>query len=172
MHAFRIEFEKIALQTGTHEERIKQHFSSPEPDWDDLERGIRSRKYQKLLLSNPKSDPKLKAYVENFGGYLRSPDVAGRVRSPDSGHTYIIKKLKSGRLACGCGDWQYKHSHQGTDCKHLKLFKAGKVKSSGVRVGPLGTAYLKNTRRFKLGRQTTAATNYILQAPQSDDSKR
>lgn len=156
----------MPYQTGTHEERVKRHFRSNDPDWDDFRRGLRSRKFQKLVLDHKKSDPKLRRYVNNYGGYLTSRETVGRVRSDDSGRTYAIRKLKNGRLACGCGDWQYRHSHRGTDCKHLKEYLGmSKLKEAAATLLPAvsqaGQAYFKNMRRFKDGTVHRAQEKFI-----------
>lgn len=166
MPSFREEFEKIALPTGTHAERVDRHFTSTKPDWGDFEKGIRSRKYQKLVEQDERADEKLRRYVNNYGGYLRSDNVVGNVRSRDSGKTYPIKKLKGGRLGCACKDWQYTHSHAGTDCKHIKQFTAGKSKTAAMfpKLTVPVTSYMKNTKRRQLGQQHSMESAHLQNA--------
>jgi hypothetical protein len=92
------------------------------------------------MLKHEMTDEKLKKYVKNFGGQLRSKTIIAFAPSrTEKGKDYKIKVLPSGRLSCECGDWQYHHSVRKTDCDHIKavrhFYKAGLVKmGSALRI--------------------------------------
>ena len=89
-------------------------------NWNDFVRALRTYRFRLAVANDPRADEKLKTYVENYGGYLGSKDVVGKVKSESGSGIHTIKKLKSGRLGCSCGDWQYAKSVSGGDCKHIE----------------------------------------------------
>lgn len=116
--------------------RAEAHFLAEKPDWKSFERNLRSKEFRQAILKAEQSDPTLKKYVKNFGGYRASKDVIAQIKSKDSGQTYTIRDLHTGRWGCDCGDWQYHHSVKGGDCKHIKSVKQSKmVKNAGVNFG-------------------------------------
>lgn len=152
--SFADELTKIA---ATHAEKADAHHSSDVKDWGEFEKNLRSIGFQKAVLEHGMTDDKLKKYVKNYGGYLKAKEVVGTEPSRTSAKNYKIKQLPSGRLACGCGDWQYKHSVKGTDCDHIKAFKAGKKKQSSVAMGISGYRQLgKIQDEYKKGQQAKA----------------
>lgn len=94
-------------------------------NWPQFEKDLKTKGFQKAMISHGLSDEKLKSYVENYGAFLTARKVVGKVKSFSSAKMHTIKKLPSGRLGCSCRDWQYKHSHQGTDCKHIRSLAQG-----------------------------------------------
>ena len=117
------ELVKIARAKGSVEKRVKEHLDAEKKDWPKFESSMRSPRFVAELKKHPESDEKLKAYAEANNDYIRSKKVVLIVPGT-GGKTYQIKKLPSGRLGCSCGDWQYKHSWNDTDCKHVKIAKA------------------------------------------------
>ena len=112
---------------GKAEVKAETHFMSEKPDWNSFVKNLKSTNFRKAILGAEQADPKLKKYVKNFGGYVASKDELARIKSKDSGKTDVVKDLHSGRWGCNCGDWQYKHSVQGGDCKHIKSVKQSKL---------------------------------------------
>jgi hypothetical protein len=100
--------------------------SDERKDWNRFEKDLRGKTFQQAMLLHEKTkeDKKLAKYVKTYGGYLSSKNVVGTVPSRTSSKQYKVKKLNTGRLACGCRDWQYKHSWKGTDCDHIRALKA------------------------------------------------
>jgi hypothetical protein len=119
-------FEKLALKEtrrGKGLVRAQKHFDSSDPNWNEFEKNLRTKGFQRAVVEHPQADDKLKRYVKNYGGYLTSKDVIAKEPSETKpGKTYAIKKVGK-RTACGCGDWQYKKSHGGGDCKHIAKYK-------------------------------------------------
>lgn len=109
------------------EEKVQKHFASEKPDWKSFEKSLGSKQFRAAVVAAEQSDPKLKKYVQNFGGFKASKDVIGKVKG-SSGKTYQVKRLASGRLGCSCKDWQFIHSVKGGDCKHIKQLRGQKVK--------------------------------------------
>jgi hypothetical protein len=128
--AFTRELVKLGFQSMRREPvaaKVDRHFTSTFPDWKSFEKNLRTKSFRELAKGHEKADPKLKKYIQNFGGYLASKDEVAKLRSKDSGTTYVIKDLHTGRLGCNCGDWQYKKSVRGGDCKHIKSLKSSKM---------------------------------------------
>jgi hypothetical protein len=110
--------------------KVKDHFAADRPNWDAFEKSLRSPRFTAEVVKNPEADPKLQAYTKANNAYLRSKDVVSVIPSGSSGKSYSIKKLPDGRLACGCRDWQYRCSWEGTECRHIKAAKKGIEKLS------------------------------------------
>jgi hypothetical protein len=131
LSGFALELVKLGFQAMPKREpaaaKVDRHFSSASPDWNAFEKGLRSKPFRELAKKHELADPKLKTYIKNFGGYLASKDELARIKSKDSGATYVIKDLHNGRLGCNCGNWQYRKSVRGGDCKHIKSLKASKM---------------------------------------------
>ena len=135
LSAFTDECTKIASKTMDALLKVELFHDDPAKNWNEFERDLKKKNFQTAMLLHPKTkeDPKLKKYVKSYGGYLTSKDTVAGVPSRTSNKTYRLKKLPSGRLACGCKDWQYVHSHKGTDCDHIKDFKrSGLAKQSSI----------------------------------------
>ena len=111
-------FEKFA-KAVTNKEKAERHHSSGGKDWQDFERNLPSKGFQKEILKHQLTDEKLREYTKNYGGYVSSRKVVAKVPSRTSDRSYEIRKLPGGRLGCGCKDWQYSHSWKGTDCAHI-----------------------------------------------------
>ena len=135
LDSFADEFTKIANR-AVMDALVKAHIFHDDSakNWNGFERDLKSKNFQTAMLLHEKTkeDPKLKKYVKNFGGYLTSKDVVGKVPSRTKNKQYTIKRLPSGRLACGCKDWQYVHSHKGTNCDHIQLFKSMEKQSAPI----------------------------------------
>lgn len=92
-------------------------------DWKEFEKKLKSPAFRKNELAVTE-DPKLKKYIKNFGDVLSSKDLRAYVQSAsDLNKDHEVKVLPSGRLACTCKDWQYKHSVRNSDCKHIKRYR-------------------------------------------------
>jgi hypothetical protein len=118
----------------SHAEKVERHLISANKDWRQFEKDMKGKRFRQAVLTHPMSDDKLKAYVKAMGEYQTSKKVVGHVPSRSTANLYAIKELPGGRLACGCKDWRYKHSHQGTDCAHIQELAQGlKEKLSEVK---------------------------------------
>lgn len=119
LSSFADEFEKIAIDGS----------------WKDFEKKLKTKSFQNEVLRTT-DDPKLKMYVQNFGGALNSKDLKAYVQSTsNSKKDHQVKKLPSGRLSCTCRDWQYKHSTRDTDCRHIKRYQMYLAGEIGERRG-------------------------------------
>lgn len=180
IESFTYELCKIAFK-ATPKSRAQtaatKHFESADPNWHAFEKNLKLKTFQQVVAGHPQADEKLKKYVDNYGGYLLSKKTTARVTG-DSGKTYVVKELPGGRMGCNCGNWQYRRSVDGGDCKHItsivgngmkKLVKkSDMVKLSRVKHAFLtdlanvgGTFALQNKRMRKAtkqGREAAAAT--------------
>jgi hypothetical protein len=119
-------------------EKVDQHHYGDVKDWSKFEKDMGGKRFRQAVIKHPVSDEKLKAYVKAMGEYKDSK-VVGVVPSRTSSTLYKVKELPGGRLACGCKDWQYKKSHGGGDCAHIKELAHGlKEKISATTMGLLG----------------------------------
>ena len=130
------------------------HFKSDSKDWKSFEANLGKKAFQKAVTKHPEADEKLKKYVKEYGAYVTSRNVVKKVPSLTSpSASYEVKKLPSGRLGCGCKDWQFKHSINGTDCKHIKALKTmEKVSSEEAFIGPLFGDPFALIKRYKKGK--------------------
>lgn len=125
------ELVKISADLATR--KADAFHKTDEKNWNKFEKDLRSKGFQTAIVKHKKSDAKLKRYAKAYGGFLTSKDVVSGSPSRSSMKNYTIKRLPDGRLGCGCKDWQYKHSHKGTDCYHIKIFKeSGLAKVAGL----------------------------------------
>lgn len=157
LKAFHNELEKFgSLANPTKAEiRAEAHFGVDKKNWPSFEKDLRSKAFQKAILSHPDSDKKLKRYVKNVGDYKRSKEVVGV--APSRTHekkTYTIKQLPTGRWACGCKDWQYVHSVKTTDCDHITALKAiyqqmGKTKKASIYQVARGAGIMHRMQKGK-----------------------
>lgn len=133
LDSFADELIKIAYVATRPQDKADAHFVQEVKDWGAFEKNLKAKGFQKAILGHPEADSKLKRYVKNFGSYLSSKDVVGRVSSRSRFRNYVIKKLPNGRLGCNCKDWQYAHSPKTSgDCFHIRDLKAhGMEKTSG-----------------------------------------
>jgi hypothetical protein len=165
--SFATEFVKLSFKL-TPESKAEVHFLSEKPDWKAFERNLKSGVFRKAVLDAKESDPTLKRYVKNFGGYQASKDVIAEIKSKDSGKTYKIKDLHTGRWGCNCGNWQYSHSVKGGDCKHIKSVRRSKlVKAAGAGM-VLGAGFSFGNRSLTLsekGKKSKRALGQIRQNP-------
>lgn len=111
-------------------EKANKHHGEEDKDWKSFEKNLKAKTFQNAIIGHTKSDDKLKEYAKAYGSYLQSKDIVTKVPSRTSSKKYLIKKLPDGRLACGCKDWQFKHSINGTDCFHIASL--GKTKLSNI----------------------------------------
>lgn len=142
----------------------KTHFESADPNWHAFEKNLKLKTFQQVVAGHPQADEKLKKYVDNYGGYLLSKKTTARVMG-DSGKTYVVKELPGGRMGCNCGNWQYRRSVDGGDCKHItsivgngmKKVSAKKLvkKSDMVKLSIAKQAFLKDL--------ATAGSTFALQ---------
>lgn len=144
--------EKVAFVASTPKMKVELHHSDTHKNWKGFEKNLKAKGFQKETLKHPASDEKLKKYVENYGGYLSSKKVVGSVPSRSSGKMYKVKELPNGRMGCNCKDWQYKHSHKGTDCDHIEELKQGLEKASGTSLlegAARGVAFSRTLDKMK-----------------------
>ena len=134
-------------------EKVEKHLISDSKDWGQFEKDMKGKKFRQAVAAHPFSDEKLKAYVKANGEYQTSKDVAGVVPSSSSSRLYRIKRIGADkRLACGCKDWQYKHSHGGGDCKHIAELAQGlkeKVSASHLNYIARGVALARTMEKAK-----------------------
>jgi hypothetical protein len=123
MDSFQQELTKLAFSGVTPQDEVEGFHISERKDWSRFDKNLRRKDFRAAAVDSSLSDKKLKRYVKNYGGYLTSKEVVAGVPSRTSKKTYALKELPTGRLACNCKDWQYRHSVRGTDCDHIKLFK-------------------------------------------------
>jgi hypothetical protein len=158
IQSFSDECTKIASSTMKALLKAELFHDDPAKDWNQFEKDLKSKPFQKAMLlhDGTKADSKLVKYVKSYGGYLTSKDRIAGVPSRTSGKTYPLKKLPGGRLGCGCKDWQYVHSVKGSDCDHIKAFKAsGLYKKSSAQYAVfkgMGAMHLLEKQKKKLKR--------------------
>ena len=132
--AFVEELLKIAGVAERASAKVEAHHSSEKPNWKAFQKSLQSKSFQAAVITHSKSDEKLKAYAKNVGDYLLSKEKMGESPSRSSGKKYSIRKLPDGRLGCGCNDWRYKRSVDGTDCAHIDYFRdVQKMKTEKVK---------------------------------------
>lgn len=129
--------------------KAEAHFGVDEKNWKLFEKSLRGKEFQQAILKHPDADSKLRKYVRNYGGYLRSTDTIETVPSRSSGKIYRIKKLPSGRLGCGCKDWQFVHSVKGTDCDHIRAAKAMTSKVASLYQAARGAGQMHRFHKSK-----------------------
>lgn len=144
--AFREELVKLAISPQTkwtpELRAVNQvdQIRAGRPNWTSFEKDMkRSSTFRASVIKNDKADEKLRRYTEAMGEYLSSKKILARVPSRTTRREYAVKELPSGRLGCGCKDWQYKHSHNGTDCQHIREVSELRKTGSAVR-GALASA--------------------------------
>lgn len=133
LRSFADELVKIARAS-----KVDTFFSSEKKDWGKFEKNLGSKRFRKAIAADERSDEKLRAYTEAVGAYRDSKESMGALSSrSEPGKKYIIKKLGSGKLGCGCKDWQYRHSVAGTDCAHISAWREekGMTKGAGMLTG-------------------------------------
>lgn len=167
--SFSDELEKIA-KSMSNAQKAEAHHSAEVKDWSMFENQLNSKGFQKAVVKHDLSDEKLRKYVEAFGSYLTAKKVVAKVPSRTSSANYDIRKLPGGRLGCGCKDWQYKHSWNGTDCDHIKMLSKDKVSSVGsiaraIRGAQLSQALKKEHKEGKEAKEfadsVTRPSNYF-----------
>jgi hypothetical protein len=145
MLSFGQALEKLSFKLtprGKQEVKAERHFKSEDPNWSEFEKNLRSKTFQEVAKGHKQADPKLKRYIENYGGYLTSKETVAVMKSPDSGKVYRLKQVGK-RIGCNCGDWQYKHSHKGSDCKHIERYRQ-MTKVSGVPLSLAKQAFVND----------------------------
>lgn len=151
LFSFSDELVKIA-RAPSMKDRADAHFEAAEKDWTGFEKNLQRPGFRKAVKSHPFADDKLQRYVDNFGGYVGSRKVVGKVPSrTEPGKSYEIRKLPNGRLGCGCKDWQFKHSHKGSDCDHIEMARKTMLKTANaVMSGAFrGMGVMNNIQRLK-----------------------
>jgi len=103
------------------------HFEAQDKDWKAFEKHLRTPAFRKAVLKIEEADPTLRKYVKTFGEYQGSKNEVARIKSKDSGRTYVIKELPNGRWGCNCGNWQFSGSINGKPCKHIRSVKQSKL---------------------------------------------
>lgn len=156
LKAFQQELEKFgSMASPTKAElRAEAHFGVDRKNWPSFEKDLRSKAFQKAILSHPDADQKLKRYTKNVGAYKSSKDVVGVAPSrTEPKGKYLIKQLPSGRWACGCKDWQYVHSVKNTDCDHITATKAiyqqMKTKKASLYQAARGAGFISQYHKGK-----------------------
>jgi hypothetical protein len=149
LHSFTDEMTKIAYATVRPQDKADDHFVQEVKDWGAFEKNLKAKGFQKAILAHPEADAKLKRYVKNYGAYLSSKDIVGRVSSRSRFRNYVIKKLPNGRLGCNCKDWQYAHSTRNTDCFHIRDLKAHGMEKTSASIPFAIARGLGATHRIK-----------------------
>lgn len=128
-----------------------EHFKQPVKNWPAFEESMKKPAFRKAVKAHPDADQKIKMYINNYGGYVGSKKVVAKVKSrTDPKKVYEIRKLPSGRLGCGCKDWQFKHSVKGTNCDHIEMSRSMKKISSPITSGVLrGMGVMNNFEKQK-----------------------
>lgn len=116
---------RFAKTAASIPQKVDAHLKAEIKDWRAFEKNLRSPRFAAEIRSREDADDKLKKYVTANNEYLKSKNIVTTVASRTSSKKYEVRRLKSGRLGCGCGDWQYKHSWKGTDCDHVQMAKRG-----------------------------------------------
>lgn len=163
--AFVDELEKLS---ATAEEKAQAHFLKP--DWKSFEKNLRSEPFRRAVLASAEADPKLRKYVKNYGAYRSTNDVVAEIRSKDSGKTYRVKDLHNGRLGCSCKDWQYIHSVQGGDCKHIKSVKKSRMVKRASQFGVAFTTTGRALRHREEGKRAKKVMHQLYGGPPPKDS--
>jgi hypothetical protein len=157
----------------TAKEKANAHFGSEKPDWKAFDKNLKSKKFRQVIKKHPASDAKLKKYNKNYGDYVSSKDVAAEVTG-SKGKAYKVKDLHNGRLACGCGNWHYRKSVDGGDCKHIKALKKSKlIKKEAAIMSPFWhgaatatTPFFRMRKAKKEQERANAVTNVYGQLKQ------
>lgn len=159
----------MLLQSGkgakkmTNADKAGAHHAADVKNWRLFENNLSNKGFQKAVIKHELSDDKLKSYVKNYGDYVTSRKTVGSVPSRTGTHNYEIRKLPSGRLGCGCKDWQYKHSWSGTDCDHIDMHNS-KSKTSSMNVGRLGmlaSALKRRSDNVSEGKEAKQYADYL-----------
>jgi hypothetical protein len=148
-------------------EKANAHFGSEKPDWKAFDKNLKSKKFREVIKKHPESDAKLKRYNKNYGGYVSSKDTEAEVTG-SKGTKYKVKDLHNGRYACGCGNWHYRRSVDGGDCKHIKALKKSKLlkKEAGAmspfwRGAAISTTPFFRLRKAKKERERARAVDAV-----------
>lgn len=137
------EFVKVALVLSKADRKVSAHLQAEKQDkkWLSFNRSLKNPVFQQSAAAHPDADAKLKKYVENYGALVQSKEIVGRVKSTTTpSKTYTLKKLPGGRVGCTCKDWQFIHSINGTDCKHIKRMQL-LTKTSTVQAFTAGLGF-------------------------------
>lgn len=132
-------------------EKVDKHVYGDDKNWGQFEKDMKGKKFRQAVIGHQASDEKLKAYVQAMGDYQESRKVVGVVPSRTSGKLYKVKDIGN-RLACNCKDWQYKKSHGGGDCAHIKELKQGlkeKLSSSTLSLLARGVALARTKEKVE-----------------------
>lgn len=166
--SFANEFMKIAVEvriTPKAAAKAQAHFDAQDKDWKSFEKFLKQPGFRAALSKSELADPKLKKYVKTFGAYQGSKDEIAKIKSKDSGKTYTIKDLHTGRWGCNCGDWQFKHSINGGDCKHIRSVKKSKMVKAAGKLGyiPFGAGFSAAAKADSAKRKGIAAKRAVTQ---------
>lgn len=170
LKAFSSELQKLAAEariTPQASAKAAAHFEAQDKDWKRFEKYLKSPAFRSAIAKAEQADPKLRKYVKTFGAYQGSKDELARIKSKDTGNTYIIKDLHNGRWGCNCKDWQFSRSINGGDCKHIKSVKASKMvkQSAAASVGQMlgmgATLTTKANNRYKSGAEVSKTVKEI-----------
>lgn len=135
--SFADELVKIAAPGLPPELRAAAQLTAPAKDWSQFEKDLKNPQVRESLRSATTSaktksqiDPKLRKYIQNVGDYIGQKEYVAEVQSKTNPKKfYKIKELPSGRLACGCADWQYVRSVGNSDCAHIRALKSSQEKT-------------------------------------------
>jgi hypothetical protein len=137
--------------------RVQSH--QDQPDWDRFVRFSASKDFVKALKKSKKSDDQTIMHAESMHS-LRHGNEVGKIQSTsDGGKRYEIRELGKGKLGCTCGDWRYKGSvTPGYECKHIKTYKAGKMKTASFRAKT--TAFFDELGKIQDSKRKSADKDY------------
>lgn len=104
--------------------------------WKSFAKDVKSRAFLEALANDPRADEKLRAFSSAV--HLRATDKVPVTKVRGEGGTYQVRYHPStGRHSCTCGDWTYKKSIDGGECKHIRSV-SGRVKMASPALLALG----------------------------------
>jgi hypothetical protein len=100
-------------------DKLDKHFvATDKSKWKAFKRNLKSKQFAQAIAGDERADEKLKKYTEMMHLHLKGK---GEKQTVDG---YVIKyHPEHSRFTCSCGDWEYRKSHAGGDCKHIKKLK-------------------------------------------------
>ena len=119
---------------------LDDHFDKGIPtDWGAFNKRLKDREFRNAAKGHPKSDWKLKRYLNAVGSHLDSPRKGRKVRGA-TGEYRVKYHKETDRHSCSCLDWRYKRSWRGkgSDCKHIKRLKRTTLMKKLAYVGEIG----------------------------------
>lgn len=93
--------------------------------WSDFNKKLKSKDFQAAVVSDTRSDDKLKTFVNAIAMREQAKGPSLKAVSDTSGSYKIRYHPSADRFSCTCPDWTYKRSHDDkSDCKHIERVKS------------------------------------------------